>query len=203
VCVRNKQLFNHNNVALILTFFLLLAPVISFAAKQQPPTAEFKRLLKLAIESDSEFVDKFDAKVWLLDMSNRLRKRAKHIPLKERMSLLKAVHKEAVRARLDPQLVLSVIDIESGFDRFAISKSGARGLMQIMPFWITEIGHDDDNLFDIETNLKYGSTILSLYIKKEKQQLSRALARYNGSQGKTQYPDKVLSSLKKYWLTGD
>ncbi len=199
----SKQLFNHNNVALILTFFLLLAPVISFAAKQQPPTAEFKRLLKLAIESDSEFVDKFDAKVWLLDMSNRLRKRAKHIPLKERMSLLKAVHKEAVRARLDPQLVLSVIDIESGFDRFAISKSGARGLMQIMPFWITEIGHDDDNLFDIETNLKYGSTILSLYIKKEKQQLSRALARYNGSQGKTQYPDKVLSSLKKYWLTGD
>ncbi len=181
---------------------LCLIPVSSEAGTQQPPSAEFKRLLKQAIESDSEFEDKFDAKVWLLDMSKRLNKRAKHIPLKERMTLLKAVHKEAVRAKLDPQLVLSVIDIESGFDRFAVSRAGARGLMQIMPFWITEIGHNEDNLFDIETNLKYGCAILSIYIKKEKKQLSLALARYNGSLGRMKYPKKVLTSLRKHWLTG-
>ncbi len=194
-------MINMKNVIFIASL-LWLMPLTLVAGNQQPPSAEFKRLLKLAIESDSEFEDKFDAKVWLLDMSQRLRKRARHIPLTERMELLKAVHKEAVRAKLDPQLVLSVIDIESGFDRFAISRSGARGLMQIMPFWKTEIGHDEDNLFDIETNLKYGCAILSIYIKREKQQISSALARYNGSHGRMKYPNKVLSSLRKHWLTG-
>ena len=190
---------NHFKLKLLLLLLLFVASQPSVAGTQQPPDAEFKKLLKLAIESDSGFEDEFDAQVWLVDMSARLNRRAQHIPLTERMKLLKAVHREANRAKLDPQLVLAVIEIESGFERFSLSKSGARGLMQVMPFWIKEIGHDGDNLFDIDTNLRYGCTILSLYIKRKYNQVNAALASYNGSSGSSRYPDKVLKRLRKIW----
>lgn len=174
-----------------------------FAINLHRPDSQFKALLKQAIETDSNFIDRFDAEVWLLDMSKRLAKRAAKIPVKERMTLLKAVHREATRAKLDPQLVLSLIEIESRFDRFAVSKVGAQGLMQIMPFWKNEIGHKNDNLFDIDTNLRYGCAILSIYFQRENHKVVPALARYNGSFGRVKYSNKVLQTLRKHWRTGD
>ena len=162
---------------------------------------KLKALLIEAIEDTSGFNDRFDAEVWLLDMSTRMAQQVPD-PL-ERMEILKHVHQEATRANLDPELVLSVIDIESNFDRYAISWVGARGLMQIMPFWLKEIGHPKDNLFDIQTNLRFGCTILSYYLKIEKGNLPRALARYNGSLGKSHYPRKVFRAMNKKWFKAD
>ena len=158
---------------------------------------QLKHLLKEAIEDTSGFTDRFDAEVWLLDMSTRLTKQVPD-PL-ERMKILKHVHSEASRVNLQPELVLSVIQVESNFDPYAISWVGARGLMQIMPFWLKEIGHPNDNLFDIRTNLRFGCTILSYYLKIEKGNLFRALGRYNGSLGKARYPKKVFKALSKRW----
>ncbi len=166
-----------------------------------PVDEKLKELLIEAIEDTSGFTDRFDAEVWLLDMSTRM---AQQVPdPQERMEILKHVHQEATRAELQPELVLSVIEVESNFDRYAISWVGARGLMQIMPFWLKEIGHPKDNLFDIQTNLRFGCTILSYYLKIEKGNLSRALARYNGSLGKTHYPEKVFRAMNNKWFKAD
>jgi soluble lytic murein transglycosylase-like protein len=130
-------------------------------------------------------------------MSQRLHRKVKDP--QERLLILKTVHYEAARADLPPELVLSVIDIESNFDRFAISSAGARGLMQVMPFWLDEIGRPGDDLFDIHTNLRMGCTILRHYLDREKGNRTRALARYNGSVGKVWYPQRVYSALRKRW----
>ena len=95
--------------------------------------------------------------------------------------------------------MLAVIEIESHFDDFAISKSGAQGLMQVMPFWLKEIGHPDDNLIDIQTNLRMGCTILKYYMDLENNDLRRALARYNGTLGTNTYSNKVLDTLRLRW----
>ena len=116
------------------------------------------------------------------------------------MELLQVIHEEAVRAGIQPELVLAVIQVESNFDRFAISPAGARGLMQVMPFWIKEIGHPDDNLFIPRTNLRYGCIILKYYMDMEHNNLNTALARYNGSLGKNTYPNLVLSALRHKWF---
>ena len=155
-----------------------------------------QRLLK-AINESSSFEDRFHAEVWLMDMSNRLSIRVKDV--NTRLRLLRSIHREATKAELPPELVLAVIDIESRFDHFAISRSGAQGLMQVMPFWLKEIGHEDDNLMDIDTNLRMGCTILKYYIDMEKGHLRRALARYNGSLGRWVYPDKVIRVLNRHW----
>jgi len=189
---------------LALSLFLLsqyqMTQVALASNETQIPDDEFRSLLKEAIESDSGFIDKFDAKVWLFDMSSRLNGKASHIPLKERMSLLKAVHREATKTGVDPQLVLSLIEIESSFDHYALSKSGAKGLMQVMPFWVNEIGHQKDNLFDIDTNLRYGCTILSIYLQRHNNHVNKALASYNGSLGSNRYPNKVLNALRNHWF---
>jgi soluble lytic murein transglycosylase-like protein len=156
-----------------------------------------KELLIEAFEDTSSFEDQFEAEVWMLDMSTRLEKQVPHP--EERLDILKHVHQEATRVNLQPELVLSVIQVESNFDRFAISPVGARGLMQIMPFWLKEIGRPGDNLFDIQTNLRFGCTILGFYLKVEKGNLARALARYNGSLGRSVYPRKVLRAMNKHW----
>lgn len=159
--------------------------------------AQLKHLLKQAVEDTSGFTDRFDAEVWLLDMSTRM---TRQVPdPQERMEILKHVHREASRAGLKPELVLSIIQVESNFDRYAISRVGARGLMQIMPFWLKEIGHPDDNLFDIKTNLRFGCTILSYYLNIEKGNQFRALGRYNGSLGKSRYPRKVKKAMRNRW----
>lgn len=167
----------------------------------QPLTEDDKEkirpLLLAAIESSDSFDDRFDAEVWLLDMSTRLKKYVKD-PQK-RLSLLKRIHFEAKRVDIPPELVLAVIHIESLFQQFAISKVGARGYMQVMPFWLKEIGHPEDNLFDTRTNLRMGCTILRYYLDKEKGNITHALARYNGSLHSHRYTSKVFRVLDKHW----
>ena len=159
---------------------------------------ELRKLLQEAIESDAGFEDRFDAQVWLLDMSRRLETFVQDPEM--RIGMLKLIHYESRRVDIEPELVLAVIEVESRFDEYAISVSGARGLMQVMPFWLNEIGISDQNLFKIRTNLRMGCTILRYYIDMEPHDLGRALARYNGSLGKTIYPDKVVKALHKNWF---
>ena len=156
-----------------------------------------ERLQAVAVEADS-FPDHFDAQVWLTDMSARLARQVKDPD--ERLEILMRVHHEATLRELPPELVLAVIDIESNFDRFAISIAGARGLMQIMPFWLNEIGRPDDNLIHVSTNLRFGCTILRYYLDLEDGDIQRALGRYNGSLGKRKYPNKVLDKLRLKWF---
>lgn len=130
-------------------------------------------------------------------MSRRLQKR---IPDQARREdFLRTVHYEASRAGLDPQLVLGLIQVESGFRKYAVSSAGARGFMQVMPFWVRTIGMPEHNLFHLRLNLRYGCTILRHYLDIEKGDLFRALGRYNGSLGRAQYPNLVLSAWRKHW----
>ncbi len=179
----------------LLTGLLLCSN--GWSATLERPDVDMRKALISAINSSDSFVDRFDAEVWLTDMSTRLGSRVEDP--EERLTILKKVHYEARRANLDPQLVLALISVESNFDRFAISSAGAQGLMQIMPFWLDEIGKPEDNLFDIETNLRFGCTILSLYLEREKGDMHRALARYNGSVGEHWYPRRVYTALRKRW----
>ncbi|MDX1455373.1 MAG: lytic transglycosylase domain-containing protein [Gammaproteobacteria bacterium] len=166
-------------------------------AGPQERDPELGKLLKSAIENAESFEDRFDAEVWMTDMSHRLYKYVKDH--EERLTILRLVHREATRAGLPPELVLAVIEVESAFDRFAISYAGAQGLMQVMPFWLDEIGHPEDNLFDMETNVRMGVIILKYYIDMENGDYRKGLARYNGSTGRRKYPDKVFSALSERW----
>ncbi|MFT7186562.1 MAG: soluble lytic murein transglycosylase-like protein [Pseudohongiellaceae bacterium] len=185
----------HQFVSTLLCALLLFNGTV--AAKQEPD-AELRALLLKTVNESSSFYDRFDAEVWLVDMSGRLKRYIKDP--KQRLELLKRVHAEAKRAEIEPELVMSLIHVESAFKRFAISSVGAQGLMQVMPFWKNEIGRPEDNLTNVETNLRYGCTILKHYINKEKGNLIRALGRYNGSLGKLKYPEKVLRFWEKYWF---
>jgi soluble lytic murein transglycosylase-like protein len=167
------------------------------AATLERPDDTLRQILIEAIESSDSFSDRFEAEVWLTDMSSRLQKRVDNP--EERLKILRTVHYEAQRAELEPELILALIEVESNYDRFAISSAGAQGLMQIMPFWLDEIGHPQDNLFHIGTNIRLGCTILSYYLKREKGNLFKALARYNGSVGKSWYPNRIYRALTKRW----
>ncbi len=157
-----------------------------------------KEVLSRSLDQPSSFSDQFEAQVWLVDMSARLARFIKDPAL--RLELLKMIHFEASKVDLQPELVLALIQTESAFDQYAVSSAGAQGLMQIMPFWKDVIGRDKDNLITIQTNLRYGCTILSYYLEKEKGNLTRALARYNGSLGKTWYPERVLTNWERHWV---
>lgn len=184
-------------LACLLAITAGMLPDSSTAATRERPDEELRQVLTDAINSSDSFDDRFDAEVWLIDMSQRLQGRVRNP--EERLAILKTVHYEARRAALEPELVLAVINVESNFDRYAISSAGAQGLMQIMPFWLDEIGQPEDNLMDIRTNIRFGCTILSHYLKREKGNLYRALARYNGSVGKRWYPNRVFKSLSSRW----
>ena len=166
-------------------------------ASEQPVDPQLKQRLIVALAKHDDFIDRFDAEVWLTDMSQRLS--ATLTDEKERMEMLRLIHQEASRAKLPVELVLAVIQVESNFDRFAISEAGAQGLMQVMPFWLKELGRPDDNLFDVQTNLRFGCTILRYYLDKEKGDRVRALARYNGSAGSYRYPNLVFAALREKW----
>ena len=183
-------------VALTVTVFLLTLALPTVA--QENPDPELVELLREAASESDSFGDRFDAQVWLTDMSARLARQVKDP--EERIEILQRVHHEATLADLPPELVLAVIDVESNFDRFAISVAGARGLMQIMPFWLKEIGRPADNLMQIETNLRFGCTILKYYMEIENGNIPRALGRYNGSLGRRKYPNKVLDKLRLKWF---
>ena len=175
----------------------LLLSLPAAADTPQAPDDALRVLLKQAVANSDSFRDRFDAEVWLVDMSRRL---APLVPDPEkRIKLLKQIHYEATRAGLRPELVLAVIEVESRFDRFAISRAGAMGLMQVMPFWLKEIGRPEDNLFDIHTNLRLGCTILRYYLDKEKDDLTAALARYNGSLYSYKYTNRIFRVLDKRW----
>lgn len=186
----------------LLALTLALAATAALAGQgsgpAQKPDPALRRLLIQAIDDSTSFRDRYQAEVWLVDMSGRLASTVTDPA--QRLNILRAVHREAVRAGLSPELVLAVIQVESNFDRFAISRSGARGLMQIMPFWLDEIGHPDANLFHIDTNLRLGCTILKYYLKRSGGNLFEALARYNGSYGKPDYPERVFRALNRRWF---
>ena len=185
---------------LLILLALSVSAAPGIAGDDQTVDQELVALLRQAAADSDSFDDRFHATVWLTDMSQRLRRRVQDDRL--RVALLKNVHYEASRAGLDPALVLSVIEVESNFNPYAISKAGARGLMQIMPFWLKVLGKDKqgESLFDMRTNLRYGCTILKHYLDKEKGDITRALARYNGSRGKYGYPKKVYSAWDKRWF---
>jgi soluble lytic murein transglycosylase-like protein len=182
---------------------LLLLPALAVAGNQQyEPLADSMRQRLHAQVSDRaapalHFRRAEDGQRWLETMEKRLEKR---IPdRKQRLELLRTVHYEAVRAKLDPQLVLGVIEVESGFRKYAVSKAGARGLMQVMPFWVKLIGEPKHNLFHLRTNLAYGCAILRHYVDMEDGDYFRALGRYNGSLGQSPYPRAVLVAWKIRW----
>jgi len=138
-----------------------------------------------------------DGQRWLEEMDKRL---ARRMPdRRSRLELLRAVHYEALRARLDPQLVLGLIEVESGFRKYAVSRAGARGYMQVMPFWVKLIGQPAHNLFHLRTNLAYGCAILRHYLDMERGDYFRALGRYNGTLGMPEYPNLVLTAWKGRW----
>lgn len=143
------------------------------------------------------FESQTDGAVWLAEMSKRLEN---HIPeATTRHDFLVTLQYEASRAGLDPQLVLSVIQVESKFRKYAVSKAGARGYMQVMPFWVKLIGDSQQNLFNLRTNLRYGCTILRHYLTIEHGDMVRTLARYNGSLGQSRYSNNVLRAWSGNW----
>jgi soluble lytic murein transglycosylase-like protein len=163
------------------------------------PDPELRTLLLATIAEAESFEDRFDAEVWLTDMSRRL---TRQVPdANERLRILKSVHRHATHVDVPPELVLAVIDIESNFDRFAISSASALGLMQVMPFWVPELGYKDKNeLFSIDTNILLGCRILKYYIDMERGDLIQGLARYNGSVGRRVYSDKVIERMRTKWF---
>ena len=186
-----------------LALLLLAAPLTVFAGAQKyEPLADSVRQRLSAMVSDRappalHFRSSDDAQRWLDEMEKRV---AKHMPdRQQRLELLRTVHYEATRARLDPQLVLGVIEVESRFRKYAISKAGARGYMQVMPFWLKLIGQPKHNLFHMRTNLAYGCAILRFYLDMENGDYFRALGRYNGSLGQVEYPRSVLAAWKVRW----
>ena len=187
-------------VSRCLCLLLVVVASQTQAMTSEDPDPELRAALKQAVTSSDSFLDRFDAEVWLMDMSGRLLRYRNMKNEQVRLDFLRLVHQEARRADLQPELVLSVIQIESAFDRFALSYVGAQGYMQVMPFWKNEIGRPEDNLMDTATNLRYGCTILRHYLDREKGNISKALARYNGSYGKIKYPEKVLMAWDKYWF---
>lgn len=179
-------------LAAALACALLAAPVRA----GQEPTPELRARVKAALATAHSFEDRFDAEVWLTDMAGRL---GRQVPdPAERVEILRTAHMEATRVDLPPELVLAVIDVESAFNPYAVSSAGAQGLMQVMPFWREELGHR--RLVDIRDNILMGCTILRYYYDMEKGDLTKALARYNGSVGRREYPQKVLDRLRTRWF---
>jgi soluble lytic murein transglycosylase-like protein len=179
-----------------------VAPVAQAGNQLYEPLANSVRTALSAAVSDRgapvlNFARADDAHRWLDEMSRRLQKRLPDRVV--RTDLLKSVHYEATRAGLDPQLVLGLIEVESGFRKYAVSSAGARGYMQVMPFWSGLIGQKNDNLFHLRTNLRYGCVILRHYLDIEKGDYFRALGRYNGSLGRPEYPSAVHAAWRGRW----
>ena len=190
--------------ALLLALLTLASPAVYAGAQlYEPLSASVQAALSKAVSDQAvpylAFDSEAEARAWLSVMSARL---AKRIPDRiTREEFLVTVHYEAKRAGLDPQLVLGLIQVESGFRKYAVSEAGARGYMQVMPFWVKLIGgrDADHNLFHLRTNLRYGCVILRHYLDLENGDLFRALGRYNGSLGRAPYPNTVLQAWTGSW----
>ena len=176
---------------------LVLAAPLAWAGPVGEPDDELRDLMRQAMNEPDSFADRFDAEIWLVDMSARLKPMMANE--QDRIKFLRMLHREAMRAKLSPEFVLSVIEVESRFNRFAVSSAGALGYMQIMPFWLKEIGKPGDSLFDPQTNLRMGCTILKHYLDMERGDLVRGLARYNGSLGRVEYPALIIRAMDRRW----
>jgi soluble lytic murein transglycosylase-like protein len=197
------------SIILLLMAVAGLASMPAVADRQRDPG--LKQVIEAAIASHPCFDDKYDDVVWYTQMQSRVEARLKQQPLDLRMGedphaaarrILEAVHCESNKhamLRERPQLVLAVIDVESAFDPFAVSYAGAVGLMQVMPFWPSQLGLQTRDLLDVELNIRMGTSILAYYMEREKGDYRRALARYNGSVGRRSYPDLVLGRLESRW----
>jgi soluble lytic murein transglycosylase-like protein len=164
-------------------------------------SASVRAILQRAVSDQGApklaFASQQEAQFWLSEMSDRLKYKMPNEA--ERREFLSTVHYEAKRAGLDPHLVLSLIEVESNFNKYALSRVGARGYMQVMPFWVKSIGKSEQNLFHLRINLRYGCTILRYYLDMERGDLYRALGRYNGSLGQATYPNLVKTAWHKHW----
>jgi soluble lytic murein transglycosylase-like protein len=181
----------------LITAIVILAA--SSVQASEMPAVDSALLEKLAqtMAQQHANTDRFDAEVWLVASEQRLQRYLQ--PYAARLELLETVYRESQRQALDADLVLAVMQVESAFDRYAISRVGAQGLMQVMPFWRDEIGRPQDNLTIVETNIRYGTTILAHYLQIAQGDLVDALARYNGSRGRLDYPELVVTAWRKVW----
>ncbi|RYF71379.1 MAG: lytic transglycosylase domain-containing protein [Comamonadaceae bacterium] len=171
---------------------------------EEPMIDSVRNALSSAIRSSAPPVPEFSDTPsrlaylrWLGEMSERLKKK---IPgAQERIELLQTIWYESKRSGLEVSLVLGLIQVESNFRKFAVSSAGARGLMQVMPFWTRVIGDGDSaKLFNMRTNLRFGCQILRHYLDREKGDLFMTLGRYNGSRGRSPYPDAVFANQRFY-----
>ena len=187
----------------LLTTAALATPALLHAGAQREETLsdDVASIMRQSVENASPprlvFDRPAEGQRWLNEMSARL---ARFIDSElYRRRLLVMIQYEASRAALDPQIILGLIEVESRFRQYAISNVGAKGLMQVMPFWQRYIGNESHNLFDVRTNLRYGCTILRHYGNLENGNLVRMLARYNGSLGSLKYPNAVLGAYERNW----
>jgi soluble lytic murein transglycosylase-like protein len=195
-----------NTLVWLLAYLPILMAGTAYAGAQkyEPLSASVKSQLSKAVADaavqKAAFAESPYVQSWLVEMSRRL---AKRIPDAEyREDFLNTLHYESIRAGLDPEMVLGLIEVESGFRKYAVSSATAQGYMQIMPFWTKAIGTPDHNLFHLRTNLRYGVTILRHYIDIERGDLFRALGRYNGSLGRPEYPSAVYAAWRNKWTYG-
>ena len=186
-------------VGLVCAVVLALPPGAHASQAEEYLSPSVATVLSRAIAdrpAPADYAGRADVARWIVEMAPRL---AHRIPdYRERQDLLATVHYEAVRAGLDPQLVLGVMHHESGFKKYAVSIADARGYMQVMPFWTRLIGGAEHNLFHLRTNLRYGCVILRHYLDRENGDLFRALGRYNGSLGRGDYPNAVIAAMRRY-----
>ncbi len=188
----------------LIAIAALLAPGAALAGAQaeEPLSASVQASLQKAVSdravSSLAHAQDADARRWFTTMAPRLERQMANEAL--RLDFLRTVHYEATRAGLDPELVLALIQVESAFRKYAVSTVGARGFMQVMPFWVTAIGNTEHNLFHLRTNLRYGCTILRHYLDIERGNLFRALGRYNGSLGRAEYPNLVLRAWRAWQI---
>jgi soluble lytic murein transglycosylase-like protein len=185
---------------------LSLASVVPRAAApvgaQQDP--ELRAVVQQAISEAQCFADKYDSAVWFTLMEPKLRRYVKDED--ERLQILQTVYCETHRGGttlLPPGLVMAVLDVESGFNRWAVSSAGAVGLMQVMPFWPERLGMRRYELTHVEPNLHMGCAILRFYLDSERRDVRKALERYNGSVGHRDYPDRVIVRWTTYWHGAD
>ena len=196
--MRNRRRATSLAATLGAALFLSAGPAFGGAQQYEVLSASVRATLASAVNDRASVdVKDLDTRAWVRAMTRRV---IKHFPDEDSArQFLTLVRYEAMRAGLDPHLVLAVIDIESHFRKYAVSRAGARGLMQVMPFWVEQLGGKADNLFHERTNLRYGCVILRHYLDRERGNMSNALARYNGSLGQAQYPQKVLRAWKERW----
>ena len=182
---------------------LVLVPPWAVAGAQREETLsdDVASVMRQAVNNVNPprlvFASAAEGQRWLNEMSSRL---ARFVADEYgRKRLLTNIQYESARAGLDTQLIFELIEVESAFRQYAISSVGARGLMQVMPFWQRHIGTPEHNLFDVRTNLRYGCTILRHYRNVERGNMTRALARYNGSLGRSVYSDTVIGAWQRRW----